>query len=155
MGKTTGELKKELQDILEREKWKAYVNGKVEGVLNVLYDLELDKEERLELLSRAVGLSRATSIDFLMPREIEYRIYKRTDLSDDEKEELSTLLSNEAMDDETVMNNPKQTLAFISKFGGEKFVKESLPQVDIWVEKGEDVSMKRVKDWLIEKYELF
>ncbi len=99
MGKTTEDLKKEVQLIMEGEKWK--------------------------------------------------------NLSDKEKHELSALLSNEAMNDETVMRHPKQTLAFIAKVGGEKFIEESLPQVDIWVENGEDVSMKRVKDWLIDKYELF
>lgn len=149
------DIKKEVQDILDRERWQGYVDGKVEGALNVLYALDLDKEKRLELLSNAVGLSKATATGFLEPREIEERIYKNEDLSDEDKDALSALMSNETMKDEAVMDHPKQTLSFISAFGGEKFIHECLPQVDIWIENGENVSMRRVRDLLIDKYDLF
>lgn len=96
-----------------------------------------------------------TAEEFLEPREIEYRIYKNENLSDEEKGSLDTLTSNETMKDETAMDHPRQTLAFISSFGGEKFNEECLPQVDIWVENGEEVSMRRVRDLLIERYDLF
>ena len=149
------DIKKEVQDILDRERWQGYVSGKVEGALNVLYAIDLSKEKRLELLSEAVGLSRATAEEFLEPREIEDRIYKNENLSDEDKGALDTLMSNETMKDETVMDHPRQTLSFISSFGGEKFIEECLPQVDIWVKNGEEVSMRRVRDLLIEKYDLF
>ena len=149
------DIKKEVQEILDRERWQGYVGGKVEGALNVLYAIDLCKEKRLELLSEAVGLSRATAEEFLEPREIEDRIYKNENLSDEDKGALDALMSNETMKDETVMDHPRQTLSFISSFGGEKFIEECLPQVDIWVKNGEEVSMRRVRDLLIEKYDLF
>lgn len=149
------DIKKEVQDILARERWQGYVSGKAEGALNVLYAIDLSKEKRLELLSEAVGLSRATAEEFLEPREIEDRIYKNENLSDEDKGALDALMSNETMKDETVMDHPRQTLSFISSFGGEKFIEECLPQVDIWVKNGEEVSMRRVRDLLIEKYDLF
>ena len=149
------DIKKEVQDILDRERWQGYVSGKVEGALNVLYAIDLSKEKRLELLSEAVGLSRATAEEFLEPREIEDRIYKNENLSDEDKGALDALMSNKTMKDETVMDHPRQTLSFISSFGGEKFIEECLPQVDIWVKNGEEVSMRRVRDLLIEKYDLF
>ena len=73
-------LRKEIKDILDREKWQGYVSGKVEGALNVLYALNLSKEERLKLLTEAVGLSYATARDFLESREIEEQILKNIDL---------------------------------------------------------------------------
>lgn len=155
MAEISEDIKKEVQDILDRERWQGYVSGKVEGALNVLYAIDLSKEKRLELLSEAVGLSRATAEGFLEPREIEDRIYKNENLSDEDKGALEVLMSNETMKDETVMDHPRQTLAFISSFGGEKFIGECLPQVDIWVENGEEVSMRRVRDLLIERYDLF
>ena len=155
MAEISEDMKKEVQDILDRERWQGYVSGKVEGALNVLYALDLTKEKRLEILSKAVGLSHMTAEEFLEPREIEYRIYKNGNLSDEEKGSLDALMSNETMKDETVMDHPGQTLAFISSFGGEKFIEECLPQVDIWVENGEEVSMRRIRDLLIDRYDLF
>ena len=155
MAEISEEMKKEIQDILDRERWQGYVSGKVEGALNVLYSIDLSKEKRLELLSEAVGLSHATAEGFLEPREIEDRIYKNEILSDEDKGALDALMSNETMKDETVMDHPRQTLAFISSFGGEKFIEECLPQVDIWIENGEEVSMRRIRDLLIDKYDLF
>ena len=88
------DIKKEVQDILARERWQGYVSGKAEGALNVLYAIDLSKEKRLELLSEAVGLSRATAEEFLEPREIEDRIYKNENLSDEDSEwSLSGLLT--------------------------------------------------------------
>ncbi len=155
MSEISEDMKKEVQDILDRERWQGYVSGKVEGALNVLYALDLSKEKRLELLSEAVGLSRVTAEGFLEPREIEERIYKNKDLSDEDKGALDALMSNDALKDETVMDHPRQTLSFISSFGGEKFIEECLPQVDIWVENGEEVSMRRIRDLLIDRYDLF
>ena len=155
MAEISEKMKKEIQDILDRERWQGFVSGKVEGALNVLYSLDLSKEKRLELLSEALGLSQTTALEFLEPREIKYRIYKNENLSGEDKDALNALMSNETMKDETVMDHPRQTLAFISSFGEENFIKECLPQVDIWVENGEDVSMRRVRDLLIDKYDLF
>ncbi|MBE5872526.1 MAG: hypothetical protein E7294_14980 [Lachnospiraceae bacterium] len=73
-------LRKEVQDILDRERWQGYISGKVEGALNVLYALDLDKEKRLELLSDAVGLSETTAMGFLESRENEERKDKNESL---------------------------------------------------------------------------
>lgn len=154
MAEISEELKKEVQEILDRERWQGYVGGKVEGALNVLYALDLSKEKRLELLSKAVGISHTTAEEFLEPREIEERIYKNENLSDEEKDALDALMSNKTMKDETVLEHPRETLAFISLIDGEKFIEECLPQVDIWVKNGEEVSMRRVREWLIDKYDL-
>ena len=155
MAKISEDMKKEIKDILERERWQGYVSGKVEGALNVLYELDLSKDKRIELLSKAVGLSHMTAEEFLEQREIEYRIYKNDYLSDEEKRELNALMLNETMKDETVMDHPRQTLAFISSFGGGKIIEKCLPQIDIWGENGEKVSMSRVRNLLIDKYDLF
>lgn len=148
-------FRKEIEVILDCERWKGYLDGMVEGALNVLYAMDLSKEERIKLLSKTVGLCDSTASSFLEHREIEERIWKNTELSIAEKNALISLMSNKAMMDETVMNHPKQTLKFISSFGGEKFIEECLPTVDNWVEKGEEVSMRRVRDWIIKKYDLF
>ena len=155
------EIQKQVEEILDKERWQGYVSGKVEGALNVLYSLDLDMEKRLELLQSAVGLSRETAEEFLKPREIKYRIYKHPDLSSDDKKALDVLMEIETMNSEKPMEHPKETLFFIARFGGdigpraEKFFSECLPQVDLWIEQGEEVSMKRVKDWIIEKYGLY
>ncbi len=154
MSKKESDIKKEVEEILKVERWQGYVSGKVEGALNVLYELDIDMEKRLELLKKAVGISNATAMDFLEPREIKERIYKDTMLSNEEKHELDALMFNETMMDEKVLDHPKQTLELISAFGGERFIEECLPQVDLWVENGETVSMRRVRDWLIAKYDL-
>ncbi|MBR1853708.1 MAG: hypothetical protein IJ794_11315 [Lachnospiraceae bacterium] len=155
MAEISEEYKKKAQDILDRERWQGYISGKVEGALNVLYVLDLDKEKRIEILSEAIGLCRQTAMDFLEAREIEYRIYKNENFTNDEKTALAELMSNETMKDESAMDHPKQTLAFISKLGGNRFIEECLPQVDKWIENGEEVSMYRIRNWLIDKYELF
>lgn len=103
MAEISEELKKEVQEILDRERWQGYVSGKVEGALNVLYALDLSKEKRLELLSKAVGISHTTAEGFLEPREIEERIYKNENLSDEEKDALDALMSNKTMKDEIEM----------------------------------------------------
>ncbi len=62
---------------------------------------------------------------------------------------------NETMKNEKVLDHTKETLELISAFSGyERFIEECLPQVKIWIKNGEDVSMKRVRDWLIAKYDL-
>ena len=155
MSKKESDLKKEVEEILEVERWQGYASGKVEGALNVLYALDLDKEKRLELLKKAVGLCTASATNFLEPREIKERIYKNKKLSIEDKHALDALMFNETMKDEKVLDHPKETLELISAFGGcERFIEECLPQVNLWVKNGEDVSMKRVRDWLIAKYDL-
>lgn len=55
---------------------------------------------------------------------------------------------------EKAMDHPSEALAFISSLTDEKFIVECLPQVDILVKKGEAVSMRKVREWLISKYGL-
>ena len=61
-------IKEQVENILERERWAARVSGKVDGALNVLFLLDISKEERISLLSRALGLSTATATDFVEDR---------------------------------------------------------------------------------------
>ena len=61
-------IKEQVEKILEKERWVARVSGKVDGALNVLFLLDLSKERRIELLSRALGLSTATATDFVEDR---------------------------------------------------------------------------------------
>ncbi len=86
--------------------------------------------------------------------DLKERIYKNERLSDGEKAALTSLLSNAALLDERAMDHPRQTILFISAFSGDNILEECLPQVDIWIGNGEKVSMRRVRDWLIEKYDL-
>ncbi len=155
MVEITEDMNKEIKDILDRERWQGYVEGKVEGAINVLYSLDLDKEHRIDLLSKASGLSHVTTVEIIEPREIEERIYKNEDLSKADKDALLALMFNEAMLDKTEMEHPKQTLSFISSFGAERFIEECLPQIDLWIKNGEQVSLHRVREWLIDKYDLF
>lgn len=154
MSKLTEKYEKEVEEILERERWQGYVSGKVEGALNVLYALDLDKEQRIELLMEAVGLCNATAVEYIEPREIQYRIYKNENLTNKEKESLDTLMSLDVSFSERVLDHPVETLGLISSMSGEVIIDKCMPQVEIWVENGEEVSMKRVRDWLIEQYQL-
>ena len=79
---------------------------------------------------------------------------KWENLTADEKAELATLMNISTMDNERVLDHPKETLKFLVDMGGSKFIEESLPQVEAWVDNGEDVSMRRVKNWIMEKYNL-
>ena len=59
------EYKEKIKRILDDERWKGYVSGKVQGALTVMDILDLnDKEERIRILSDAVGLSIATATGF-------------------------------------------------------------------------------------------
>ena len=155
MSEVGDDFKKEVQEILDRERWQGYVSGKVEGALNVLYSLDLDKDKRIEILQDTVGLSRMTATEFIKPREIQDRILKSEKLSYEEKETLSSMMANIAMDEENVLEHPKQTIELIAALDQNKILEECLPQVDAWIEAGVNVSMSRVKEYIIEKYDLF
>ncbi len=145
-------MKKEIETILERERWQARTSGKIEGATTVLYALDLDMNKRIGLLADAVGLSYTTAKGIIEPEEIKYRIHKSTYLTGEEQEALINLLLNDAMQDNTVLNHPEMTLRFISAVGGEKFIEEAIPVATKWVENGETVTMHRVRDWLLDKY---
>ncbi len=147
-------FEKAVNDMIERARWQGEVSGKVEGALSVLFALDLDKEKRIELLQDAVGLSYRTASEFIAPRQIEENIYKNKKLTDEEKNSLSDLLANEAMDDEKVLDHPVEMLKFLTSMSEEIIIKKCIPQVEKWVKCGEDVSLHRVKEWLIEKYQL-
>ncbi len=155
MKNSSEDLKKTLEEELKVRDWQQYICGKVDGALNVLYAMDLDKEKRLELLQEAVGLTRDTATSFLEPREIEYRIRNNTTLSGDDKWELLELMENEALKDETVLSNPIQTLNLIAAVGDNHIIDECIPRVEQWEENGEEISMLKVRNWLIEKYDLF
>lgn len=149
------EFKKEIQDILDRERWQGYVAGKIEGALNVLYALDLTKDERLELLSEACGLTESTAEGFLEPREIEYRIYNKKNIAKEERDALFDLMSNDAMKDDTVLGQPDATLKLLASFADDTILETCLPQIDIWIKNGEKISLNRVREWIIKKYDLF
>lgn len=69
--KVTEELQKTMDEKINIAKWQYFTSGKIEGALDVLFLQELDKERRVELLARAIGLSHATANDFIEQREIE------------------------------------------------------------------------------------
>ncbi len=69
--KVTEELQKTMDEKINIAKWQYFISGKIEGALNVLYLLDIDRERRVELLARAIGLSHATANDFIKQREIE------------------------------------------------------------------------------------
>lgn len=152
--KSKEEFEKAVNDMIECARWQGEVSGKVEGALNVLFALDLDKEKRIELLQNAVGLSHITASEFIAPRQIEENIYKSKMLTDDEKDSLSNLMTNEAMDDEKVLDHPVEMLKFLTSMSEEIMIEKCIPQVENWVKCGEDVSLHRVKEWLIEKYQL-
>lgn len=154
MTEATKDYKKQMEEALDLARWQGEVSGKVEGALNVLFSLELDKEKRIELLRNAVGLSYATALEFVAPRQIEENIFKHPKLSAEEKNNLSKLMENDTMDDETIMDHPVEVLNFLASMNGELMIKKCIPQVKKWVDSGEDVSMRRIKDWYIEKYKL-
>ena len=58
----------EIEKQMEVARWQGEVSGKIEGALNVLFELELGKEERIKLLQRAVGLSHMTASEIYESR---------------------------------------------------------------------------------------
>ncbi|WP_029199973.1 hypothetical protein [Oribacterium sp. NK2B42] len=148
------EISDKIKNLLDREHWQGFVSGKVEGALNVLYLMDLTFDNRLELLEKAVGISEATAKDFLEPREIEYRISKNQNLTVSEKAALNKLLLNEQMLDDKVMEHPIETIKIISSMSDEPFIEETIPKVKEWIEAGEEVSMRKIREWLIDRYDL-
>ena len=148
------DIKKDIKEILDREHWRGFVSGKIEGALNVLYLMDLTFDNRLELLEKAVGISEATAKDFLEPREIEYRIFNNQELTISEKAALNKLLLNEEMLDDKVMDHPIETLKLISSMSDEPFIEKTIPKVKEWIEAGEEVSMRKIREWLIDRYDL-
>lgn len=71
MSKESEKLLKQIDDVLDRERWIGYVGGKVEGALNVLFELDMTKEERILNLAKAVGLSEQTATVYVEEREKE------------------------------------------------------------------------------------
>ena len=60
------EYREKIKRILDDERRKGYVSGKVQGALTVMDIIDLnDKEERIRILSDAVGLSNATATGFV------------------------------------------------------------------------------------------
>lgn len=154
MAKATGDFSKEMEEAIDRAMWQGEVCGKIEGALNVLFALDLEKDKRLELLCDAVGLSSATAEEFLEPRQIEENILKNKKLLPEEKNELLDLIKKEALNDPTVLKYPVEALKSMASITGNGFIEKAVPQARKWVKDGEEVSLRKVKDWLIKKYHL-
>ena len=65
MGKAEGDIEKKIEEVLSLEKWRSFVNGKVTGGLAVLDVLGIEKEKRIEVLAKALGLCTATATEFV------------------------------------------------------------------------------------------
>lgn len=154
MAERAKDKKNKLEEAIEVARWQGEVSGKIEGALNVLFALDLDKEKRIEVLQNAVGLSFITASEFIEPRQIEENIYKNAKLSVEEMNDLSKLMKNSTMNDKTILNHPVEMLNFMASMKDEIMIKKCIPQVKEWVKAGEDVSLRRIKDWYIEKYKL-
>ena len=59
------ETGKKIDEVLQLEKWRSFVNGKVTGGLAVLEVLGIEKEKRIEGLAKALGLCTATATEFV------------------------------------------------------------------------------------------
>ena len=59
------ETGKKIDEVLQLEKWRSFVNGKVTGGLAVLEVLGIEKEKRIEVLAKALGLCTATATEFV------------------------------------------------------------------------------------------
>lgn len=88
-------------------------------------------------------------------REIEDCILRHKSLTSEEKESLLRMVRIDTMKSERVLDHPKETLALLAELDGNRLISEAVPQVDRWVENGEDVTMKRVYDWIIDQYDLW
>lgn len=65
MGKAEGDIGKKIEEVLSLEKWRSFVNGKVTGGLAVLDVLGIEKEKRIEVLAKVLGLCTATATEFV------------------------------------------------------------------------------------------
>ena len=146
------EFEIEIDRILEIENWRGYVTGKSEAALDLLYMLDLDLKKRVELYCRTVGVGYDTAFKTIEPRELEEIIHNNNDISYEDEKTLIDLISNKTMCSEEPMEHPEEQLKIISGVAKDKFIEESIPQVKIWIENGEDVSLKKVRDWILNKY---
>ncbi len=55
------DIEKAVDEMLRVEKWRSFVSGKMTGGLAVLEVLDIDREERISIMSKALGLSEATA----------------------------------------------------------------------------------------------
>ena len=55
-------FKKEIEEILEKERWIGRMNGIIQGAMSVIDELRIeDKEDRVSVIKRALCLSEATA----------------------------------------------------------------------------------------------
>ena len=59
------EMEKKIDEVFRVERWKWHVAGKVEGGLAVLAILDLEKEERIRVLAKALKLTTETATGFV------------------------------------------------------------------------------------------
>lgn len=58
---TSEDIEKAVDEMLRVEKWRSFVSGKMTGGLAVLEVLDIDREERISIMSKDLGLSEATA----------------------------------------------------------------------------------------------
>ena len=78
----------------------------------------------------------------------------RLDKDYDKKESLYKLMTNKAMNDEKKLEHPLEMVEFLLTMADDFILDECKQQVKKWVKSREDVSMRKIKDWLINKYKL-
>ena len=71
MIKNDKDFKEEIERILQHERWQGYTTGLIEGALNVIFRLDLEREKRVELLANAAGLGMTTAQEFVDGKERE------------------------------------------------------------------------------------
>ena len=58
-------VKKKINDMLELEKMRSFLSGKITGGIAVINVLDFEKEKKIEILADALRLSRATAADYI------------------------------------------------------------------------------------------
>ena len=66
--------------------------------------------------------------------------------------DLEMLLKNPTMSEEGVLTHPTATVRMIATFSRSRILRECIPVVAEWEEAGEEVCLRRVRDYIVGKY---
>lgn len=59
------DIEEKMKEMVERERCRSFLSGKVTGGLAVISVLDFGKEKKIEILADALKLSRATATDYI------------------------------------------------------------------------------------------
>lgn len=65
MGNLEEDIEKKMNEMLELEKMRSFLSGKITGGLAVINVLDFEREKKIEILSDALRLSKATATDYI------------------------------------------------------------------------------------------